>query len=232
MITPASSVISSSCEPAILWQDLHERQKQKEELAKALKKSGDDKNSKADVTNDVDRKKVNDVNASSERPGTSCDKISQLQRNQLGQSGDQLRQHDASQIASAVDCERNETRAASKTGGKRNQEVNAGLKACSKKAQAKAKASEKCTNMTLHHMDARASDALVDVLNSSVTEEGNNNCSLQHGLMKTGSKGTCEKPKQDSIHQQDANKCWKDSKSQSGESASIITDTTADDHNG
>lgn len=216
MSTPASSVITSSVEYPVRWQELQMRQKSKE-LAKPADKSDTGDTNKGGTTEDADkvkRKNKSSLERSFMNILTDADYelITQNRRNTTSTDcvqpeNDNLYEH------SNFEAVANETKDSSKVN------VNTvGNKTCRNRSQARAQASEKCTDMRQHYMDPRASDALVDVSDAAVTVEsssvtaGGNNLSLENCQKKHNSGIKCglkegDEKREQRKQEQSARKC-------------------------
>lgn len=179
MTTPASSIITSNTDQPILWQEIQERQRlQKKHLEKVLDAFDNAETGKMYAVELCDRAQEDKrhtpqvSNASSIASYTN--KCLESETDANDRSCSPLKNNGPNKSRNTTFDKENITYNLNAANENKNDvcEHSADRKSYRSRSQAKVKASEKCTNMTLHYMDARASDALVDVVNSQVTSSG------------------------------------------------------------
>ncbi|CAG5117843.1 unnamed protein product, partial [Candidula unifasciata] len=179
MTTPASSIVTSSSEHPTLWHEIQERQRlQKEHLGKMLDRPGnagnDDNMGVVELCDRVQKDKRHTVRVS-DTANVTCFTNSEIcwesKKKANDRSSAQMKNTESNKSTNTSADKDNRadnsiTETQVKIGGIEHSTDRA---SCRSRSQAKVKASEKCTDMTQHYLDARASDALEDVVNTEVT---------------------------------------------------------------
>ncbi|BFY99957.1 hypothetical protein BsWGS_02997 [Bradybaena similaris] len=193
MTTPASSVITSNTDQPILWQEIQERQRlQKKQLkmvSDASDNAGTGKMCAVELCDRAQKDKRHTPQVSN-ASSIACYTTKRLESetDAIDRSCSPLKNTGPNKSRNTTFDKENRTYNLNVAIENKNDvcEHSADRKSYRSRSQAKVKASEKCTNMTLHYMDARASDALVDVVNSQVTASGDRLFSSQASPAKHG----------------------------------------------
>ncbi|CAL1536543.1 unnamed protein product, partial [Lymnaea stagnalis] len=178
MRTPASSIVTNEFEEVLTWNAVQKRLKKGKEtdsaieLSNAIAVPSQEENYFANVTTDSPQ------HLSLEHIENKAEPI----------------QNDKSEVSVDIHDKANQAVISQKESSKVEDSLDSSL--TNRKTQAKVRPSKKCTDMREHNLDARASDACVDVANlsPSITEGGDNNFPVRRSQrdLLNSSKSCCK----------------------------------------